>query len=85
MEVNAKIELLVGLECIATKAMTTLKLSFNHLETIEYSSMLVLLQMELTFSTLFLGLLITLDLVRFDLIRFDLLFQYLKFGLLYSV
>ncbi len=35
MEVNAKIELLAGLECIATKAMTTLKLSFNHLETIE--------------------------------------------------
>ena len=35
MEVNAKIELLAGLECIAAKAMTTLKLSFNHLETIE--------------------------------------------------
>jgi hypothetical protein len=27
--------LLAGLESIATKAMTTLKLSFNHLETIE--------------------------------------------------
>ena len=39
MEVNAKIELLAGLECIATKAMTTLKLSFNHLETIEQNSM----------------------------------------------
>jgi hypothetical protein len=33
MEVNAKIELLAGLECIATKAITTLE--NYHLETIE--------------------------------------------------
>ncbi len=63
MEVNAKIELLAGLECIATKAITTLE--NYHLETIEQNSMLVLLQMELKVDLL--------DLILFGLILFGLI------------